>query len=388
MLSPTALASTAASRASSSSRPTSTSGWSGWASQASLEPKPPRRAVMQISGRDVSLVELELGAHVDHERAVALGLLHLARRERVGLHRVLHQRAAVERDDVLEVRRLRTEPVRRAAHEVVLVLHLEHRLGGALEADRRGDLEVHPGPAAHRAAEVTRPHLAGVRKRHQLVGQRTEDPARALGLVHREVGPCDVAHEQAVAGEDGPGLAAPVRGDQRERGVLRPVAGGVDRADGDVAEPELPAVVEGLVLVVGRRLAVHVDRGPGGRCEAPVARDVVGVVVRLEDVLDVDTEEAGEAQVLVDVELGIDDRGDAGVLVADQIAGAAQVVMDQLAEDHPPTLRRRRATSATRRALPARPRARARARGRARARAPAPLPRSRGRGAAGAAGVT
>ena len=84
-MSPTAPASTAASQASSSSRPTSTIGCPGSASHASFEPNPPRRAVMQIGARDVRLVELEVGAHVDHERAVALRLLHLARRERVGV---------------------------------------------------------------------------------------------------------------------------------------------------------------------------------------------------------------------------------------------------------------------------------------------------------------
>ena len=115
--------------------------------------------------------------------------------------------------------------------------------------------------------------------------------------------------------------------------------GRVERPDGDAPELELPAVVERLVVVVGRRLAVDVDRGPGGRGEPAVPGDVVGVVVRLEDVLDPHAEEAGEPQVLVDVEPRIDDGRDARVLVADQIAGAAEVVMDELAEDHPPTLR-------------------------------------------------
>ena len=58
---------------------------------------------------DVRLVELQLGAHVDDERAVVLGLLDLARAERVRVDGLLDQRAAVERDDVLEVRRLGSE---------------------------------------------------------------------------------------------------------------------------------------------------------------------------------------------------------------------------------------------------------------------------------------
>jgi hypothetical protein len=51
-----------------------------------------------------------------------------------GVH---HERAPVERDDVLEVRRLRAQRGDGAAHEVRLVAHLQHRLVRPLEADRR-----------------------------------------------------------------------------------------------------------------------------------------------------------------------------------------------------------------------------------------------------------
>ena len=50
-----------------------------------------------------------------------------------------------------------------------------------------------------------------------------------------------------------------------------------------------------------------------------MAGHVVGVVVGLEDVLDAHAEVAGEAQVLVDVQPRVDHRGDAGLLVADQV---------------------------------------------------------------------
>ena len=169
---------------------------------------------------------------------------------------------------------------------------------------------------------------------HELVVERVEDAAGALLLVDREVGPGDVADEQRVAGEDRPRLVRAGAVDERERGVLGPVPGRVQRADRERAELELPAVVERLVVVVGLGVAVDVDRRAGRGDEAAVAGDVVGVVVGLEDVLDANAEVAREAQVLVDVELGVDDRGDAGVLVADQVAGAAEVVVGELAEDH------------------------------------------------------
>jgi hypothetical protein len=56
--------------------------------------------------------------------------------------------------------------------------------------------------------------------------------------------------------------------------------------------------------------------------------------VGLEDVLDPDPGIAGEAQVLVDLEAGVDDGDDSRRAVADEIGGAAEVVMDELAEDH------------------------------------------------------
>ena len=147
-------------------------------------------------------------------------------------------------------------------------------------------------------------------------------------------GPRDVAHEQGVARQGGPGLVAALGVDQRERRVLGAVAGRVDRPHADAPQLELPAVVEGLVVVVGRGVAVHVDLGAGRRRQPAVARHVVGVVVRLEDVLDVDAEVAREVQVLLDLELGVDHCRDAGVLVSDEIGGTPEVVVGDLAEDH------------------------------------------------------
>jgi hypothetical protein len=55
--------------------------------------------------------------------------------------------------------------------------------------------------------------------------------------------------------------------------------------------------------------------------------------VGLEDVLDAHALVAGERQVLVDVELGVDHRGDPGVLISNEIRGAGQVVVGYLTED-------------------------------------------------------
>ena len=139
--------------------------------------------------------------------------------------------------------------------EAVDVGLAQQRVVSALVADRRADLHVHAGPAAHRSAEMTRPDLAAVGQRQQLLVQAAEDPARALVAIDREVGPRDIADEQRVAAEHCPRLVAARAVDERERRVLGTVAGRVQRAHDDGAELELPAIVERLVVVPRARRA-------------------------------------------------------------------------------------------------------------------------------------
>ena len=76
----------------------------------------------------MGVVELLVGADVDEQRPVGALLLDLARREREHLDAVGQQRAAVERDDVLEVRRLRAERGERVLDELVLVVDRQRGL--------------------------------------------------------------------------------------------------------------------------------------------------------------------------------------------------------------------------------------------------------------------
>ena len=151
------------------------------------------------------------------------------------------------------------------------------------------------------------PDLDLVGQRHQPLVQRAEDLGRALARLDREVGAGDVADEQRVAGQDRDRIAAAGGVAEQERGVLGPVAGGVDRLDrGPVPELEDPAVGERLVLVLGLGQLVDVDRRPGRPRQAAVAGDVVGVVVGLQHVLDPHPVQAGEVEVGLDVPLRVD----------------------------------------------------------------------------------
>jgi hypothetical protein len=72
--------------------------------------------------------------------------------------------------------------------------------------------------------------------------------------------------------------------------------------------------------------------------EASVTRDVIGVRVCLEDADEPDLMAFRRRQQRLDVIRGVDDDRNAAVLVPDEIRGAAQVVVQELLEQHGATL--------------------------------------------------
>ena len=129
--------------------------------------------------------------------------------------------------------------------------------------------------------------------------------ARALLLVDREVGRAMSPTNRVSPVSTAHGSAAARGVDQARTPCAR--AGGracAARARARLPSCELPAVVERLVVVVrlGASRWMWIV-APVARGEPAVAGHVVGVVVRLEDVLDRHAHVAREAQVLVDLEL-------------------------------------------------------------------------------------
>ena len=103
----------------------------------------------------------------------------------------------------------------------------------------------------------------------------------------------------------------------------------------DVAELELGAVLERLVRVLGLGGRVDRDRDAVLERQPPVAGEMVGVRVRLDASARSGRRAARPlASTRLDRKRRIDDRGDAGVLVADQVRGAAEVVVEELLEQH------------------------------------------------------
>ena len=116
--------------------------------------------------------------------------------------------------------------------------------------------------------------------------------------------------------------------------MLRTVPGRVDRAQDDVSELDLGAVLQRIVLVRRLRSRVDRDRDAVLERETPVAREVVGMRVRLDRPHDPDLALRRLRQHRLDRIGRVDDRGDARILVADQVRRTAEVVVNELLEQH------------------------------------------------------
>ena len=78
-----------------------------------------------------------------------------------------------------------------------------------------------------------------------------------------------------------------------------------------------------------------VDRRAGRFGEPAAAGEVVGVVVRFQDVVDLEALLLGEPQVLLDLPFRVDDRTRAGV--GDHVGRAAEISVEDLPEVHEAT---------------------------------------------------
>ena len=267
---------------------------------------------------------IERGARV-HEFSHARG------RVRLDLRRLREERPSVQLDHALEVRRLRGQVTRQLADEIAFVGQFRQAVVAALEPDRRAGLLAHPGTAAQGAADVAGPDLGEVVQRKQ-PAQRAEKRMRALLRLHRQIGTSEVADEERVAGDREPGFVAAAGVRDQEGHVLRAMARRGERRDPHVPEGDDVAVGERVVGVLDSRFGRHVDRGAGRLDQPSMAGDMVGVVVGLEDVANREAVLLGQLEVVGDVPLRIDHRRLS--VRRHDIGGAAEIVVEHLAEEH------------------------------------------------------
>jgi hypothetical protein len=112
----------------------------------------------------------------------------------------------------------------------------------------------------------------------------------------------------------------------------------MNRPQDDVADLDLGSVDERFVREGRPGLIVDADRDALLEREPAVSRDVVGVRVRLEHADQPDAVSLGLHQHGFDLIRRVDDDRYAGELVADEVRGAAQVIVQELLEQHGATL--------------------------------------------------
>ena len=176
-------------------------------------------------------------------------------------------------------------------------------------------------------------HLDAVGQLHE-PPERVEEPFGALGGADREVGTRGVADEEGISGEDEPRLVGARPVDDSETAVLGPVARRVNAAERDVADGDLGTVVERVVRVLDPCGRMDAHRDGVLERETAVARDVVGVRVRLQRPHDAYPEPFRLREHLLDRVRRIDDDGFARLLAADEIRGAPEIAVQELREEH------------------------------------------------------
>ena len=168
--------------------------------------------------------------------------------------------------------------------------------------------------------------------------QGVEQPFGALDRADGEIGPGGVAHEERVTGEHEPRLVTARVVDDRQAAVLGSVARRVDHAERDGAHLDPVAVAHGIVRVVDARVGVDADGDAVLEREPAVAGDMVGVGVGLDRAHDANAAPVRFLQQRLDLVGGVDEHRDAGLLVPHEITRTAEIVVQELVEDHDATV--------------------------------------------------
>jgi hypothetical protein len=180
---------------------------------------------------------------------------------------------------------------------------------------------------------VSRVDLHSIREGQKALSNRVEELSSPFTRLYGEVRPAHIAHEESIAREEEPGLLGARCIGDGEGDMLRAVARGMDYAQSDMTYVENVPIFELTVWVVYSCALVNADLGPG-KGELTVARHMVSMVVGLNNVPDTHPFTLGQLQVGTHVPLGIDYQALARAGIAHQIGSTAQVVTDELFEEH------------------------------------------------------
>ena len=334
---PTATASWPAVRPSSSSRPTNTT-----LLLAVGQPGEPRaEAGVEHRDRDragdVRVVELLVGAHVDDQRPVRRGAARPGAARAAGARRPsVSSGPRLSVDDRREVRRLRAE----------LGQRLRRRTRPRRRSPASGCARAR-SRSWRRSSCPSRARRTSSRRGGRARPRRGRAGSSSCSCSERKMprAPSDFSIARSGRATSSTNSVSPVstahgssprRGvDERERGVLGPVPGRVERAH---AQRRRAPTRRRRRTARGRRRARRRGGCGSWRRSRPRAgrgrrRGRRGCASRSTCSI-AHAHVARQREVLVDLEARVDDRRHARVLVADQVGRAAEVVVGDLAEDH------------------------------------------------------
>ena len=151
-----------------------------------------------------------------------------------------------------------------------------------------------------------------IRKLEELLVQTAVEHCGQLlrSVLPGKIRPADVSHKQRISGKHGPWPRRLGQVGHGNTNTLDGMAGCRQKIETALTELERIAVFDRRMREGGARAVAEINARSGALRELMVAGDEVGVQVRLDDVLDLQTLLLGGFNVDVDVALRIDDRRD------------------------------------------------------------------------------
>jgi hypothetical protein len=116
------------------------------------------------------------------------------------------------------------------------------------------------------------------------------------------------------------------------------VAGGLERHEPHPSELHVVAVGERCERIFGLCPSTQIDPGADPVAKLEVSGKEIGMEMRQENVPDAAANRLGVGHVLVDVALRVDDRGDACILIGDEVRRVGEAAELVLLQDHAPTI--------------------------------------------------
>ena len=203
----------------------------------------------------------------------------------------------------------RWKTVRKQANELFGVRSLERVVCAALLADGRRAFGSHLA-AAKRSGSVSRVDRGLVGHAQKLFVKALKEHRGELlrRVIAGKIGTADIADKESVTGENRFRTRWIREICHRDANAFQRVAGRRNKIETAAAELDRVAALHRHMRELRSRTLAEIDARSGAGCEFMVSGDKIGMKMRLDDVLDLQTLLASGFEIDVDVTLWIDDR--------------------------------------------------------------------------------